>query len=325
MSFLLGVNLTPVRPFAHPHQNWIKLASMDAPLSNGTSYYHQGVLDTDGILYLASWRHMEPSEGVYDFANLLQSLNYAASHGKKIIIRVFYKNYYGSTKPLPSYITNNPTTYGGTGTTGGLRINTFGATCYTPRFDNAALTVRFKALITAMAAAVGSHSALQGVSPDESAWSLGGLWNAYAAEGLTAAQVRLSHREKCLHFQSCFPTKEVYPFYNYCDGSNTAETIAELNWSLGQGMLAGISDTHRLPEMISGIQPVITAYPMPVKTLQCVDLLSYGADDSGLTERMLKNARETARYGADITCWHAEGGVSSNFWAAAKNAMALIG
>lgn len=334
MTFQLGVNLTPTPPFASTHQNWIKLPGMNAALSTGTSYFHQGVLDTDGILYLATWLGMETSEGVYDFTNLIQTLNYAAARTppKPVIIRLYFKNYSGSTKPVPAYIANDPATYGGTGTTGGLRVNNFGATCYTPRLDNANVMVRFKALITAMAAAVGSHPMLQGVGPDESTWSFGdttaqgSLWvTEYAPAGLTAAKIRQAHRDICLHFQSCFPTKEIYPFYNDCDGSSTAEVLAELQWSIEQGMCAGITDTHRLPEMISGIQRVIGAYPMETKTLMCVDLLSCGADDSGLTERMLKNGRECARYGADITCWHAEGGVTSNYWAAAKNAFTILG
>ncbi|WP_090878282.1 hypothetical protein [Nitrosovibrio sp. Nv6] len=264
---------------------------------------------------------METAEGVYDFSKLTTTLNYAATYGKKVIVRVFTKTVSGAKpKPLPAYMLNDETTYGGSATTGGLRINGFSG--WSPRFDNPNVMARFKALITAMAAEVGPHSALQGIGPDESAWGFRDTW---PIADLTTAQVKDAHREQCLHIQSCFPGKEIYPFYNYCDGSPDEEVIAEFQWSLSQGMCAGITDTHRIPEMQSGVQPVAAAYPVSAKTLMIVDYMSTGADDSGLAERYLENGRTTALRGADITVWLNWGGATGNYWAAAKNAMATIG
>ncbi|SOD42377.1 hypothetical protein [Nitrosovibrio sp. Nv4] len=318
---LLVVNLAPVAPFAGHHENWMLPDSYDVAMSSSLSWHHQCVLDTEGILYPCSWVAMETAEGVYDFSALTTTLNYAATYGKKVIVRIFTKTVSAAKpKPLPAYILNDEVTYGGDATTGGLRINRFSA--WSPRLDNPNVMARYKALITAMAAAVGNHSALQGIGPDESAWGFGELW---PVAGLTTGQIRDAHREMCLHIQSCFPGKEIYPFYNYCDGSEDAEVVAELNWSIGQGMYAGLSDTHRIPDMQSGIPPVATAFPMAAKTIMCVDYMSVGEDDSGVTERMLENARTTALRGADITVWLNWGGASGNWWAAAKNAMAIIG
>jgi hypothetical protein len=319
MSFLLSVNLAPVPPFPAGHQNWMMPDSKDVAFSSGLSYYHQCVLDTDGIVHPVTWLNMETSEGVYDFSALTATLNYAATYGKKVIARVFYKAYSATPKPLPAYILNDHVTYGGASTEGGLRANSFPG--WTPRFDNAALMARFKALITAMAAAVGSHSALQGVGPDESAWSFAGV----TQSGLTATMIRDAHKEICLHFQTCFPGKEIYPLINYCDFSTGAEVLTLLQWSVANGFLVGMTDTFRLPEQIASIQPVSTAYPTSTKTIMYVDYQSTGANDLGLTERMLENARECARNRADITVWYTRGGASSTYWAAAKNAMSVIG
>lgn len=319
MSVLLALNPAPVPPFPHTHENWMMPDATNVPLS--AAYYAQCVTDTDGVLYPVSWLNMEIVEGIYNFSTIINALDYVHARGKKLIARVFYKSYSGAAaKPLPAYILNDEATYGGAVNSGGLCTNAFGG--YTPRFDNVNVMARFKALITAMAIEIHSHPALRGVGPDESAWSFGA---GFGATGLKAAQVRAAHREKCLHFQSCFPGKEVYPFYNYCDGSTNAEIVAELKWSLEQGMCAGITDTHRVPEMLAGVQPVASVYPVPQKTIMCVDFLSSGANDSGLTERYLENARQTAAAGADITVWYTRGGASSSYWAAAVNAMSIVG
>jgi hypothetical protein len=322
MSSIFAVNLTRIAPFADTHENWMMPDSYNVNLD--TPYYRQCVADTDGILYTAHWRNMESEFGVYNFTTILNALNYAAVNGKKMIVRLFYKTYSSAqAKPLPNYILNDPLVYGGSTTEGGLRMNHFNG--WTPRFDNRNVMDRFKALITAMSVEIGSHPTLQGVAPDESAWSFGGLWGTSTTTGLTGAQVRQAHREKCLHFQSCFPGKEVYPFYNYCDGSTNVQIVGELQWSLAQGMCAGITDTHRVPEMLLGVQPVYISYPTAAKTLMCVDYLSSGSEDSGLVERYLENARRTAELGTDITAWYTRGGASSNYWAAVRSAIAAIG
>lgn len=137
--------------------------------------------------------------------------------------------------------------------------------------------------------------------------------------------IRDAHKEICLHFQTCFPGKEIYPLINYCDFSTGAEVLTLLQWSVANGFLVGMTDTFRLPEQIASIQPVSTAYPTSTKTIMYVDYQSTGANDLGLTERMLENARECARNRADITVWYTRGGASSTYWAAAKNAMSVIG
>ena len=148
MSFLLGTNLAPIAPFPPGHENWMLTDGYNVNLD--IPYYRQCVLDTDGILYLVHWRNMESQLGVYNFSTVKAALNFAATNGKKVIIRLLYKSYSATqAKPLPSYILNDEATYGGSATAGGLRKNSFGGG--TPRFDHPNVMARFKALIRAMA------------------------------------------------------------------------------------------------------------------------------------------------------------------------------
>ena len=320
---VLNLEQTPIRRTGH--KNYVLLDSADISLSAGASYYHGAVLDTQGIVASYTWKGLAPAQGVYTFTNPVKTLNYAQSYGKSVILRFFYKNYAGVPElRLPDYITSDHITYGGSVGHGGLRPNAIGG--YTPRFDHPQLMAHFKDMITALAAEIADHPALQGVGFDESAWSFANTWGTGETVGLTAAQVRAAHREMSLHLQSCFPGKEIYPFYNYCDGSTATQVLDELRWSWTQGMLASITDTHRYTDMSHAFQPVMPAYPINgVKTIMCVDHMSTGNNDSGVTERMLENARTTALRGADITAWYIRGGASSAWWTAVKNAIAIIG
>ncbi|MDN5752329.1 MAG: hypothetical protein L0H15_03480 [Nitrosospira sp.] len=281
-------------------------------------------MDTDGILYTVAWLDMESAQGVYDFSTIITALDYAASKGKNVIVRIFYKTYVAAhPKPLPAYILSDHATYGGSPTSGGLLPNQFSA--WTPRMHNAAVMARFKALVSAMADVIGSHPALQGISVDESAWSLTSASGTWPVAGLTAQDTTNTHREISAHLKACFPDKEVYVFCNYFEGNNAATCLENLRWYVAQGYLPAITDTFRRPENNASIQPTDPAYPMAAKTLMDVEWMSTGADDSGLTERMIQNAMEHARCGAHISAWMARGGATSNYWVAMKNAMAVVG
>lgn len=321
---ILAVSLTPVQARKVGHKNYVLLDSADISLSAGATWYHNAVLDTEGIVATYTWKTIAPAQGVYDFTNPVNTLNYAQSYGKSVIIRFFYKNYAGVPElRVPDYITSDHITYGGSVGHGGLRQNNIGG--YTPRFDNPQLMGHFKDMVTALAAEIADHPALQGVGFDESAWSFGDTWGPEITDILTPADIKSAHREMALHLQSSFPGKEIYPFYNYCDGSPDDEVLEELNWSWTQGMLASITDTHRYTDMSHAFQPVMPAYPANIKTLMCVDHMSMGDNDSSLTERMLENARTTALRGADITAWYIRGGASGAWWAAIRNAIEVFG
>lgn len=321
------LNLTPKTPRESGHENWV-IVDKDLSMSPGQTWYHSAVLETSGIMYPISWSLTETAEGVYDFSKVRATLDYAQTYGKKVILRGYYKSYStGEIKRIPAYIVSDHVKYGGTSGLGGLRPNFLGAAPagYTPRFDNPNVISRFHAWWTAMAAEIGNHPALQGMGPDESTWSMGGHTSLYASEGLTTAIIRSTHRAHCLHLQSVFPGKEIYPFYNFCDDSTDEEARAEFHWSLSQGMCAALTDTRRLTDMADYPQQVIAEYPVAAKTLICVDYMSTGADDSGLKERYLENARTTALYGADITAWYIHGGANGNWWAAVRNAISIFG
>jgi hypothetical protein len=266
---------------------------------------------------------MEPTQDVYNFAPLIATLDYAYYYHKKVIVRVFFKSYRGDhPKPLPAYILGAPGIYGGASPNGGLRLNQFDG--FTPRFDNTELMARFKTLITTMSLAIGNHPALQGIGPDESAWSLTEKSKTWPVDGLKNKDIVDAHRKICAHMKWRFPEKEIYPFVNFYEGGTVCTTQMNLRWFIDRGYEAGITDTHRIPEMLKTVQPIECMFPMATKTLVCVDHMSIGEDDSSLTERFLENARKTAYLGADITAWYADV-PSSNYWRAAKNAMSVIG
>lgn len=322
MSFLFYVPLTPVPPFSFNHQHWMMPDSMNAKLD--ADYYRQCVLDTEGIVYVISWLNMETGEGAYNFSTVTNALNYAKSLGRKVILRVFYKSYASShAKPLPAYILNNHTTYGGLPGSGGLLPNSFGG--YTPRLHNVALMNRFKALVTAMAAEVGSHPALQGVCIDEGTWSLTTWSGTWPVPGLTGQDLINCFETINTHFRACFPDKEVYVFINFFEDISAAKTRSILQSYVARGYLPAITDTKRRPENNNSIQDVDPLYPMNAKTLMGVDYMSTGANDSGLTERMIQNSMENARMGAGITAWYTRGGANSSYWSAVRSAIAATG
>lgn len=331
------------------HQHWIK-----SPYNNVSSLTHADVASyledarISGIVWTVTWRALETSLGVYDFTKLTAALDRCAVLGKSLIVRVIAKVYTGNITDsgaaiplaanlaLPDYIPSNSGTYGGTSNRGGIYAVYLGGTGvgWGAQFENAAVMVRWKALVTAAKAAIGSHAAFAGwIGPDESTRS---AWTGSALPaGLTFATVSAANREIYQHDATTFGADKCYPCVNYID--NTAAlssandaTIAEQTWAAQQGYNIAFSDVYPIPE-------AATVYMQPVywndvrasmtggrKILSHVDLLSVTPNDSDLGARMLRNATQSYRLGSDITAWHYFTGNSTDraaYWAAQKAAI----
>lgn len=322
------------------HQHWMMPDSYSAAIH--TVYYAQCVADTQGVIYPVRWGNLETAEGVYDFSAILTALNYCAANGKKMIIRFFWKTYTDANdpplqggspaaKPVPDYIKTAFGTYGGVSGSGGMRRAYVGASFagWAARLEQSAVNAKFRAFLAALVSATSGHSALQGYMFDESTW--GSHDGSDMPGDLTETQVEDTMRNLYSYLVSIGGSKELYPNVNYLEGTSSLETMYQKaidlkNWCKSIGMKVGVTDTYRIPDMATRfLQPVYRDLPDTSKTVVHVDFLSTGADDATLAFRMLGNARQSARLGANITAWYTRGGASSNYWAAAKFAMAAVG
>lgn len=311
------------------HQHWIK-----APYFNCFSLTHSDIASyledprISGIVYLATWRVLETSQGVYDFAKVIAALDRCAVLGKKMIVRVVAKVYYGNiTDPggaipvpgnlnIPDYLLSDSATYGGTAFRGGVYPVYLGGSGvgWGAQFETTAVLNRWKALVTAAGAAFGNHAAFAGwTGPDESTRS---AWNGSSLpSGLSFATVSGANRAIYQHDAATFGAAKCWPCMNYIDSEKSLaiandDTAAELIWAVQQGYNLALSDTYPMPETATVfMQPAYWAdYRASMaegrKALTHVDLLSLGANDAGLPDRMRRCAVQTYRLGSDITAWH---------------------
>jgi hypothetical protein len=311
------------------HEHWIK-----CPYFNPSSLTHSDVASyledprISGIVYLATWRAIETSFGVYDFTKIIAALNRCAILGKKMIVRVVCKVYYGNiTDPggaiplpanlnVPDYLPLDSATYGGTSFRGGIYPVYLSGTGvgWGAQFETSNVLDRWKALVTAAGAAFGNHSAFYGwAGPDESTRS---SYNGTALPaGHSFATVSSANRLIYQHDAITFGASKCWPVINYIDSEKSlsvanVDTIAEQSWAAQQGYNIAFSDTYPMPETATiFMQPAywndIRAQMVTGrKVLSHVDLLSIGANDSGLSDRMKRCAIQTYRLGSDITAWH---------------------
>jgi hypothetical protein len=331
------------------HQHWIK-----GPYFNVSSLTHGDVASyledprISGIVWLATWRALETSQGVYNFTAMLAALDRCSALGKQMIVRVVAKVYTGNITdsgaaiPLaanlsvPNYIPSDSGTYGGTANRGGIHAVYLGGAGvgWGAQFESAAVMVRWKALVTAAKAAIGNHAAFAGwIGPDESTRS---AWTGSALPaGLTFATVSAANREIYQHDATTFGADKCYPCINYIDSTATISaandaTIAEQTWAAQQGYNIAFSDIYPIPDRATTfMQPVYwndvrAQMANDRKIISHVDLLSVTPNDSDLSARMMRCATQSYRLGSDITAWHyfvSNSTDRSAYWAAQTAAM----
>jgi len=343
LSYSLADNIR-----ASGHENWIKSPYNNSSLTHADSAAFFEDSRIRGVVWTVQWRTLETSLGVYSFTSALAALNRAAALGKKVIVRVVAKTYSGNILdsdaaiPLaanlgvPNYIPSDSGTYGGTSNRGGLYPVYLGGVGvgWGAQFETAAVRDRWTALVTAAQAAIGSHAAFAGwIGPDESARS--SYNGASLATGHSFETVSTANRDIYAHDIATFGVSRCWPCINYVDSEKSLatannDTIAEQTWTAQQGVNIAHSDTYPMPETASVfMQPVYwsnvrSSMTSGRKILTHVDLLSLGENDSGLSDRMLRCARQTYRLGSDITAWHyfvADSVIRAAYWAAQTAAM----
>ncbi len=147
-----------------------------------------------GYKNLYWWHRLEPSKDVYNFSMIVTDLDKAHADGKKMIIRLMERSFHGNSRPfpVPQYIVSE---YNGVWHDG----NKIFIKIWDP-----AVTERHIKLVEALAKAVDSHPAFQGVLMEESSMS-----NIHLQPGYTHAKAadywaRLSRRGTAAFKQGIF-------------------------------------------------------------------------------------------------------------------------
>jgi len=330
------------------HEHWIKSPYNNASLTHSDSAEYLEDSRISGVVWTCTWRALETSEGIYSFTALLAALNRCAALGKRMIVRVVAKVCTGNITDsaaaiplaanlaIPDYIPSDSGTYGGTSNRGGIYAVYLSGTGvgWGAQFENAAVMARWKALVTAAKAAIGTHSAFAGwIGPDESTRS---AWTGAALPtGITFATVSAANREIYQHDATTFGASLCYPCLNYIDSTASLATandatIDEQIWAAEQGYNIAFSDIYPMPETATiFMQPVYwndirASMASGRKILSHVDLLSLGSNDSGLSARMMRCATLSYRLCSDITAWHyfvSDSADRAVYWAALQAAM----
>jgi len=328
------------------HQHWMLAPFKTASLLNSEIAPIIEDARISGVIWTMDWRQAETSFGIYNFTSLINQLNRCSVLGKKLILRMFCKTYSGSftdpvgalptTLAIPDYIPLNHSTYGGTAFRGGIYPVYLSGTAvgWGPMLENDAVRSRWRLMVEAIKSAVGNHPAFAGfIGPDESARS---AWTGSALPvGMTSSSVIAANKDMWSHAAAHFGYDKTWPVVNYIDGTestsiNIQNVIDTQSWVSASGMNVALSDTYLVPSKVTQfLQPVYYSTPRKDmspgrKTLVHIDLLSLGAVDAGLNQRMIDLAKQTYRLGADITAWNpytVGGGGSASYWTAMQAAI----
>jgi len=329
------------------HEHWMMAPFKNASLLNAEVAPVIEDARISGVVWTTDWRTLETSMGTYNFTSMLTQLARCQALGKRMIVRVLAKTYSGAytdpgganptTLALPDYIVDDHATYGGSANRGGIyKVYLSGSPVgWGAHFETEAVRTRWKALVSAAEIAIDGASAFAGwAGPDEStrsAWTGSGL-----PAGITQAAVIASNQDLWAHDAETFGASKVWPVVNYVDSleSITASNQAAIDlqaWCATQGMNVALSDVYLVPGSVTQfLQPVYFSTPRSDlaaggKHLVHIDLLSLGANDAGLGQRMIDLARQSYRLvGAGITAWNpyvASAGGSAAYWTAMQAAI----
>jgi hypothetical protein len=163
------------------------------------------------IRYL--WSDLEPERDYYDFTQVLDDLNFVQSEGKMLVVQIQFKTFNNNQVYFPSYLLTPEFEEGIYQLKGGG---------YNLKLWNEDVLNRFKALITALGAAIDSHPALALFNLEESA-------TAEPADSTLLANWWSAHRPKFMeNLASCgytnrqaFPKTPTISYFN----SNQSEAL----------------------------------------------------------------------------------------------------
>lgn len=335
-----GLTLTKISAVNIKHLNLLQINGPYQDLSIYNRAEGSPLLDTDGVLFNFKWRDIETSEGTYNWAVVDAALAYAKARGKFLIPRLYLKSYTDANDPpteptMPSYVMADPTTYGGSGTNGGIAkqylnapFGTYTWIGWSPIISNAALRTRLSALLTAMASRYASDPFIQAFMADElipNIYTGGAYPFSITRQGLIDGLKAYVDAAK-----AAFTPKPVHVCVNYFDEPNGNATAVELaQYVIDNGMQLALTDVFYPGHPQQGAQPTYAQFVAQSgsgkKGIAVIDYSDYVSEDSGLHGRcdlMAAYSRDELR--AKFTAWHAREirplVANSNyaFWNAAK-------
>lgn len=297
------------------HQHWCMTDVNGADIAAG--YYDGCVKDTAGVEYNVAWNQLEPTKGTYDFSLVMAALNRCAQLGKMMAVRVMRQSWNDANSPpkhppVPADIAATPLVFSPL-----LKIY-MGTTWmgWGADLTNTNTKARFKAMLIALASAVGSHPAFSGWMLDESNTTMNGV-NPASATQINAYVAAL--KDIYTTAMQAFGVARTYPMVNLLN-SASAQTVLDLHqWCVAQGMPVAISDTYTPDMMGPYLMPPYRVLPIDRFTVVTVDYMTIRNPDPQLFSRCQMAAQISYALGADVTAWNTMGGATGPQWAAIRS------
>ena len=158
------------------------------------------------------WKDLEPQEGVYDFSEIEQDLQYLQSIDKRLWIQIFYTQFNGKQPPqTPSYMWKN-SKYGCGSEYYGTYKRKVQDGGWLPCFWNENIRARLIALYTALGQRFNHEAYFEGIAIDETAID---THIAKQQPGYDVDELILTFQEKALAARQAFPDKSVTQHINF--------------------------------------------------------------------------------------------------------------
>lgn len=164
------------------------------------------------------WRDLEPAEGQYNFAGILEDLRQARLSGRKFAFRLRNMAGYDDDQHYgPAYLVNNPRCASGCGFWGDADPLDPGLT-WVPDYNDPYIIARSRALLAALAAAIGTTDSISfidvGMYGQYGEWAMrSSVYNNVPA-GITPATLATKREYARMHFDT-FPTQQFVMFIPY--------------------------------------------------------------------------------------------------------------
>lgn len=192
--------------------------------------------DFIGIKKLYNWKLLEPSEGIYDFSEIISDLAKVQAEGKRLWIQPAYVQYHAGGSPLlPAYMCKD-TKYGGKLPYCGNYVR-FDNRGWLPIIWNLEVQTRFKALFTALGKRFNNEPYIEGITIDETSTGVPQLPGETA--GFSPSAELAGFKVRALAAKNAFPDKSVIQQINYTIGWDIEEYGA---WCVSHDIGIGIPD-----------------------------------------------------------------------------------